>query len=74
MPGGPLSLQNWWTARSVVGGFDSRPPPREPGSGHSRRLRTHAVTCQEPEHDAVIDAAWMTSGVNDVNDLLAITG
>ena len=33
-----------------------------------------AVTCQEPEHDAVIDAAWMTSGVNDVNDLLAITG
>jgi len=26
------------------------------------------------EHDAVIDAAWMASGVNDVNDVLTITG
>jgi PPOX class probable F420-dependent enzyme len=27
VPGGPPGLQNWWTARRVVGGFDSRPPP-----------------------------------------------
>jgi osmotically-inducible protein OsmY len=26
------------------------------------------------EHDAVVDAAWMTSGVHDVDDELAITG
>jgi len=26
------------------------------------------------EHDAVIDAAWMASGVNDVNDVLTVTG
>ncbi len=27
VPGGPPGLQNRWTARGVVGGFDSRPPP-----------------------------------------------
>src|SRR5262249_62310281 len=27
VPGGPPGLQNRWTARRVVGGFDSRPPP-----------------------------------------------
>jgi GNAT superfamily N-acetyltransferase/RimJ/RimL family protein N-acetyltransferase len=27
VPGGPLGLQNRWTALRVVGGFDSRPPP-----------------------------------------------
>ena len=27
-----------------------------------------------PEHDAAIDAAWMASGVYDVNDELTITG
>jgi osmotically-inducible protein OsmY len=26
------------------------------------------------EHDAVIDAAWMASGVNDVDDVLTVTG
>jgi len=26
------------------------------------------------EHDAVIDAAWMASGVNDVNDVLTVSG
>ena len=26
------------------------------------------------EHDAVVDAAWMASGVNDVRDGLTVTG
>src|SRR5690348_16589661 len=26
------------------------------------------------EHDAVVDAAWMASGVNDVRDVLTVTG
>jgi len=28
----------------------------------------------EAEHDAVIDAAWMASGVYDVEDVLTVTG
>src|SRR6516225_3947847 len=31
VPGGPPGLQNRWTARRAVGGFDSRPPPPGPG-------------------------------------------
>src|SRR5215469_1342131 len=38
-PGGPPGLQNRRTARSVVGGFDSRPPPppvlHDPGESTS---------------------------------------
>jgi osmotically-inducible protein OsmY len=26
------------------------------------------------EHDAVVDAAWIVSGVNDVRDVLTVTG
>jgi hypothetical protein len=32
VPGGPPGLQNRWTARRAVGGFDSRPPPPGPGA------------------------------------------
>ena len=35
-------------------------------------LRGHIRTWAE--HDAVVDAAWMASSVNDVNDLLTVTG
>ncbi len=41
-------------------------------SGNTVTLTGHVRTWAE--HDAVIDAAWMTSGVNDVNDDLIITG
>ena len=40
-------------------------------TGHGRdpgHVRTWA------EHDAVVDAAWMASGVNDVRDVLTVTG
>jgi osmotically-inducible protein OsmY len=26
------------------------------------------------EHDAVVDAAWMASGVNDVRDVITVAG
>ena len=42
MPGGPPGLQNRWTARRAVGGFDSRPPPRRPGPGNGRLRRRRA--------------------------------
>jgi osmotically-inducible protein OsmY len=41
-------------------------------SGNTVTLRGSVRTWAE--HDAVIDAAWMASGVNDVNDLLTVTG
>jgi osmotically-inducible protein OsmY len=41
-------------------------------SGNTVTLRGHVRTWAE--HDAVVDAAWMASGVNDVNDLLTLTG
>src|SRR5579875_3172607 len=37
VPGGPPGLQNRWTARDVVGGFDSRPPPLGPGGAPQGR-------------------------------------
>src|SRR5215469_10010411 len=40
--------------------------------GNTVTLTGHVRTWAE--HDAVIDAAWMPSGVNDVNDELTITG
>ena len=40
--------------------------------GNTVTLTGHVRTW--PEHDAVIDAAWMATGVNDVNDILTITG
>jgi len=40
--------------------------------GNTVTLTGHVRTW--PEHDAVIDAAWMAGGVNDVNDILTITG
>ena len=44
VPGGPPGLQNRWTARRVVGGFDSRPPPPRPGPyGGACRLPVRAV-------------------------------
>jgi osmotically-inducible protein OsmY len=41
-------------------------------SGNTVTLRGHVRTWAE--HDAVVDAAWMASGVYDVNDVLAVTG
>jgi osmotically-inducible protein OsmY len=41
-------------------------------SGNTVTLRGNVRTWAE--RDAVVDAAWMASGVNDVNDLLAVTG
>ncbi len=41
-------------------------------SGNTVTLRGNVRTWAE--HDAVIDATWMASGVNDVNDLLNVTG
>jgi osmotically-inducible protein OsmY len=41
-------------------------------SGNTVTLTGHVRTWAE--HDAVIGAAWMASGVNDVNDVLTITG
>jgi osmotically-inducible protein OsmY len=41
-------------------------------TGNSVTLRGHVRTWAE--HDAVVGAAWMASGVYDVNDLLTITG
>jgi osmotically-inducible protein OsmY len=41
-------------------------------SGNMVTLRGHVRTWAE--HDAVVDAAWMAGGVNDVNDLLTVTG
>ena len=40
--------------------------------GNTVTLTGHVGTW--PEHDAVIDAAWMAGGVYDVNDELTITG
>jgi osmotically-inducible protein OsmY len=40
--------------------------------GNTVTLTGHVRTW--PEHDAAIDAAWMASGVYDVNDELTITG
>jgi osmotically-inducible protein OsmY len=40
--------------------------------GNTVTLTGHVRTWAE--HDAVVDAAWMTSGVHDVNDDLTITG
>ena len=50
-------------------------------------LEVHTGTVNEPgpyygfwsvrtwaEHDAVVDAAWMARGVNDVNDVLTVAG
>src|SRR5712691_9223051 len=49
VPGGPPGLQNRWTARRVVGGFDSRPPPRGLGSpANGRRLRRRRVAIVDP--------------------------
>jgi osmotically-inducible protein OsmY len=41
-------------------------------SGNTVTLRGHVRTWAE--HDAVVDATWMASGVNDVTDLLAVSG
>ena len=41
-------------------------------TGSSVTLSGHVRTWAE--HDAVVEAAWMASGVYDVNDLLTITG
>ena len=41
-------------------------------SGNTVTLRGNVRTWAE--HDAVVSAAWMASGVNDVNDLLTVTG
>jgi osmotically-inducible protein OsmY len=41
-------------------------------SGNTVTLRGNVRTWAE--HDAVVDAAWMAGGVNDVNDLLTVTG
>src|SRR6266567_3378920 len=46
VPGGPPGLQNRWTARRVVGGFDSRPPP--PMSGRLPGRRGEAVHAWAP--------------------------
>jgi osmotically-inducible protein OsmY len=40
--------------------------------GNTVTLTGHVRTWAE--HDAVVDAAWMASGVADVNDILTITG
>jgi len=40
--------------------------------GNTVTLTGHVRTWAE--HDAVVDAAWMASGVSDVNDVLTITG
>ena len=40
--------------------------------GNTVTLTGHVRTWAE--HDAVLGAAWMASGVNDVNDVLTITG
>jgi len=41
-------------------------------SGNTVTLRGHVRTWAE--HDAVVNATWMVSGVDDVRDLLTITG
>ena len=41
-------------------------------TGNSVTLSGHVRTWAE--HDAVVDAAWMASGVYDVNDVLTVTG
>jgi len=41
-------------------------------SGNTVTLSGHVRTWAE--HDAVVDAAWMASGVYDVRDVLAVTG
>jgi osmotically-inducible protein OsmY len=41
-------------------------------TGNTVTLTGHVRTWAE--HDAVLGAAWMASGVNDVNDVLTITG
>jgi osmotically-inducible protein OsmY len=41
-------------------------------SGNTVTLRGNVRTWAE--HDAVVGAAWMAAGVNDVNDLLTVTG
>jgi osmotically-inducible protein OsmY len=41
-------------------------------SGNTVTLRGHVRTWAE--HDAVVDAAWMASGVYDVTDLLTVSG
>ena len=40
--------------------------------GNTVTLTGHVRTWAE--HDAVVGAAWMASGVNDVNDVLTVTG
>jgi osmotically-inducible protein OsmY len=40
--------------------------------GNTVTLTGHVRTWAE--HDAVVGAAWMASGVNDVNDILTVTG
>ena len=40
--------------------------------GNTVTLSGHVRTWAE--HDAVVDAAWMASGVYDVNDVLTVTG
>src|SRR4249919_1564189 len=50
VPGGPPGLQNRWTARCVAGGFDSRPPPREPSPGNGRRRRRRVATVDSRRH------------------------
>jgi osmotically-inducible protein OsmY len=40
--------------------------------GNTVTLTGHVRTWAE--HDAVVDAAWMASGVADVNDILTIAG
>jgi osmotically-inducible protein OsmY len=41
-------------------------------TGNTVTLTGHVATWAE--HDAVVDAAWMPSGVYDVRDVLAVTG
>jgi osmotically-inducible protein OsmY len=41
-------------------------------SGNTVTLHGHVLNWAE--HDAVVDAAWMVSGVYDVRDLLTVTG
>ena len=40
--------------------------------GNTVTLTGHVRTWAE--HDAVVDAAWMARGVNDVNDVLTVAG
>ena len=47
---------------------------RRAGRHHGRRMTLTGHVRTWAEHDAVVGAAWMASGVSDVRDDLAITG